>query len=261
LTPINDIALRVNVAPFAIPGRKEVALVITLGLRQPVDIQPGPPAKETVRLLTQAYSTGGDRRGPPRYNSVSLDLRPNSTGEVKYEVLSRLDLRPGRYHLRMSAESRAFAKSGSIYHDIEIPDFSATPLALSGIVISAKPSLVSGPRELLSGLLPVVPTTQREFAGHQGTAFMRIYQGGRTPIASVSVNATVTDRSGQVVFEQTDAVTAERFDRDRAADYHFALPIDRLSPGTYLLTFRAGTSTGTAATRDVHFSVSEPQPG
>ncbi len=255
LTPTEDIALRVNVAPFVIPGKKEVALVITLGLRQPIDIQPGPPVKETVSFLTQAYSTNGDRRGSPRYHTVSLELGPNPSGEVKYEVLSRLDLKPGRYHLRMSAQSRAFGKSGSIYHDIEIPDLSKAPLALSGVVLTATPSLISGPRELLAPLLPAVPTTQREFAGHQGSAFMKIYEGGKTPIAPVSINVRIVDRWDQVAFERTDTVAPERFDRHRAADYHFALPIDRLPAGTYLLTFRAALGEGVTATRDVRFIV------
>jgi VWFA-related protein len=260
LTPAQDIALRVNVAPFAIPGKKEVALVITLGLRQPIDIRPGPPVKETVSFLTQAYSTNGDRRGSPRYHTVSLDLRPNPSGEVKYEVLSRLDLKPGRYHVRMSAQSRLLGRSGSIYHDIEIPDFSKAPLALSGVVISTTPPLVSGPRELLASLLPAVPTTQREFAGHQGSAFMRIYEGGKTPIAPVSIDVRIVDRSDQVAFERTDTLAPDRFDRHRAADYQFALPIDRLSRGTYLLTFRAANSDGAAATREVRFVVRASAP-
>jgi VWFA-related protein len=255
LTPTEDIALRVNVAPFVVPGKKDVALVITLGLRQPIDIQPGPPVKETVSFLTQAYSTNGDRRGSPRFHTVTLDLRPNPSGEVKYEVLSRLDLKPGRYHLRMSAQSRAFGKSGSIYHDIEIPDFSKAPLALSGVVMSATPALTSGPRELIAPLLPVVPTTQREFVGHQGAAFVRVYQGGKAPIAPVSIRARIVDRSGRVAFERPDAVLPDRFDRHRAADFNFALPIDRLSEGVYQLNFHATLGDGIAAAREVRFIV------
>jgi VWFA-related protein len=260
LTPTEDIALRVNVAPFVIPGKKDVALVITLGLRQPIDIQPGPPVKETVSFLTQAYSTNGDRRGSPRFHTVTLDLRPNPSGEVKYEVLSRLDLKPGRYHLRMSAQSRAFGKSGSIYHDVEIPDFSKAPLALSGVVVSATPQVTSGPRELIKPLLPAVPTTQREFVGHQGAAFLRVYQGGKAPIAPVSINARIVDRSGRVAFERADAIAADRFNRHRAADYDFALPIDRLSQGAYLLTFHATLGPDVAATREVRFIVRSSPP-
>jgi hypothetical protein len=256
LTPAKDVAMRINVAPFAIPGKKEVALAITLGLRQPVSIVDGPPLKESVSFLTQAFTTNGDRRGSPRFHTVELDLRPNPSGEVKYEVLSRLDLKPGRYHIRMSATSKAFAKSGSIYHDIEVPDFSKAPLSLSGVVVSATPPLVSGPRELLAPLLPSIPTTQREFAGHRGSAYLRIYQGGKAAIVPVEIAARVVDARDRVVFEGGERVAADRFDKHRAAEYRLALPVDRLPPGDYLLTLQATAGDLPAVTREVRFMVS-----
>jgi VWFA-related protein len=257
LTPAKDIAMRVNVAPFAIPDKKEVALAITLGLRQPVDIGTGAAIKETVTFLTQAFSTKGDRRGSPRYNTVTLDLKPNASGEVKYEVLSRLDLKPGRYHIRMSAQSRALGKSGSIYYDIDIPDFSKAPLSMSGVILSTTPGLASGPRELLKMLLPAVPTSQREFAGHQGTAFFRLYQGGKGPLVPVSLMTRIVDAANAVVFDHSEVVAADRFDaRHRAADHKFALPIDAVGPGVYLLTFRAAAGDGPTAMREVRFTVS-----
>lgn len=256
LTPAKDVAMRINVAPFAIPGKKEVALAITLGLRQPVSIADGPAVKESVSFLTQAFTTNGDRRGSPRYHTVELDLRSNPSGEVKYEILSRLDLKPGRYHIRLSATSKAFAKSGSIYHDIEIPDFSKPPLSLSGVVVSTTPPLVSGPRELLATLLPAVPTTQREFAGHRGSAYLRIYQGGKAAIVPVTMAARIVDANDRVMLEQAENVAADRFDKHRAAEYRFTLPVERLQPGTYLLTLQATAGDLPAVTRDVRFMVS-----
>ena len=255
LTPAKDLALRVNVAPFAIPGKKDVALAITMGLRQPVEIGSGPSVPETMTFLTQAFSTNGDRRGSPRYHTVTLDLRPNPAGEVKYEVLSRLDLKPGRYHLRLSATSRALGKSGSIYHDVEIPDFSQTPLSLSGVVLSATPPLTSGPRELLASLLPAVPTSQREFAGHAGSAYLRIYQGGRDPIVPVWMSTRIVDVHDQVLVDSPELIPVERFDRHRAAEVRFELPARTMPPGAYLLVFSASSGRGVAVTREVRFQV------
>ena len=256
LTPAKDVAMRLNVAPFAIPEKKEVALVITLGLRQPIEAG-AKPISETVTFLAQAFTPSGKKQGSPRYNSVSLQLKPNPSGEVKYEVLSRIDVKPGRYHIRMSAQSRALGKSGSIYYDVDVPDFSKAPLSLSGVVVSAMPSLVSGPRELLKWLLPVVPTSQREFTFHQGSAFFRIYQGGKTPLLPVAIVARIVDTDNAVAFEVADAVPVSRFDRLRTAEYRFTLPIDRLFPGEYPLTFRATAGDAPSASRDVRFQVSE----
>jgi hypothetical protein len=96
--------------------------------------------------------------------------------------------------------------------------------------------------------------------GHQGAAFLRVYQGGKAPIAPVSINARIVDRSGRVAFERADAIAADRFNRHRAADYDFALPIDRLSPGAYLLTFHATLGPDVAATREVRFIVRSSPP-
>jgi hypothetical protein len=253
ITPAKDLAMRLHVAPFAVADRKEVALAITVGVRQPVGIE-GPVVQETVSFLTQAFTPSGQKRGAPRFHTVAFDLRPSPFGEVKYEVLSRLDLSPGRYHIRMSARSKALGTAGSIYHDLEVPDFTKLPVSLSGVAISAAPGLSSGPRELFKWLLPAVPTTQREFDGHQGSAFFRIYQGGRAPVVPVALDTRIVNADNRVVFEASETIGVDRFVR-RTADQTFALPIDLIGPGVYLLTFRAAVGDGIAASRDVRFTV------
>jgi VWFA-related protein len=257
ITPAKDVAMRVNALPFAKPQGNGTALVITLGLRQPVDVGIGPGVQETVRFLTQAFTPSGQKRGSPRFLTVNFDMKPNAGGEVRYEVLSWLDLGPGRYHIRLSAESTVLGKSGSIYADVEIPDFSKLPVSLSGVVISSTPQLSSGPRESLRWLLPVVPTSQREFSGHQGAAYFRVYQGGRKPLIPVGLTTRILDLDNRVLFESSETVEVDRFNRQqRAAEHTFALPIDSLGPGAYLLTFRVAAGDGPTASRDVRFTIS-----
>jgi hypothetical protein len=241
LLPASDIAMRVNIAPFAIPGKDEAALAIVVGLRQPglLGDDAERPIKEVVSRLTRAFTPEGKSRGKAIHQVVGLDLRPAAgSSEVKYELLTRLDLKPGRYHLRLAASSAVMAKSASIYEDIEIPDFEHAPLSVSGIVLSATPPLASGPVAVFRGLLPVVPTTQREFAGHRASAFFRVYQGGKAAVRPATILWRITDARDRLAIGATEAVPPEVFvtGKPRTADRTIALPLERLTPGEHLLS-------------------------
>jgi hypothetical protein len=56
------------------------------------------------------------------------------------------------------------------------------------------------------------------------------------------------------VFTRRDQLPADRFGQQRAADYQFRLPIERLKTGEYLLTLEAAIGKATAR-RDVRFAV------
>ena len=76
-------------------------------------------------------------------------------------MLTRIDLKPGRYQLRLSAHLPSQDKSGSIYYDVDVPDFSKGALLMSGAMLSVTPALAAAPRDLLLDLMPIVPTTNR----------------------------------------------------------------------------------------------------
>ena len=171
------------------------------------------------------------------------------------QLVTRLDLKPGRYELRVSAASKLRGKAGSVFTDIEVPDFSR-PLSVSGVVVRhADPALTAPPNPDVAALVPVVPTTLRDFAGSQQvTTFLRVYQGGKGKLADVSLSARIRDVHDTVVFQAPQTLTADRFDANRAAEYRLALPIEKLAPGPYLLTIE-GTLKKDTVRRDVRFQV------
>ncbi|HKB54133.1 MAG TPA: hypothetical protein VKD22_09040, partial [Ramlibacter sp.] len=86
--------------------------------------------------------------------------------------------------------------------------------------------------------LPVVPTTQREFApGASASVFMRIYQ--KKQPAPVSMVTEIRDASDQVVAREEQKFPADRFGANRSADFQWTLPLAQLAPGPYLVTFTA----------------------
>ena len=237
ILPDPDVTLRVSATPFALPNRTEAGLAIVLGVRHPPlpgDI--GARASGTLDVLTTAFAPDGRPRGSVKQIARVVG-RAGIQEQAEYEVLSRLDLPPGRYQIRVAAHSPALDRTGSVYTDVEIPDFKRDALSLSGIVLSATPSLTAAPADALSTMLPVVPTSQRTFGSQVDViAFLEVYNGRRAPTTPVAVSVTITDDSDRRVFSARESLPPDRFNQHHTALFQFQLPLERLGAGRYLLT-------------------------
>ena len=141
------------------------------GIRQPIRHGQGRTV-ERVDLQVSAFDVEGRAFGSKAFRA-DVTIRSDASGLAEYEVLSRLDLKPGRYQLRVAASVRSLDISGSLYYDVDVPDFSA-PVSLSGIVLTAMPGPEVAPRDALAAVLPVIPTARRTFTGtEQAAAFLR----------------------------------------------------------------------------------------
>lgn len=144
----------------------------------------------------------------------------------------------GRYELRVAAES--LDRAGSVFTDVEVPDYASTPLSASGLVLTpvAAPAARGGP---FAGLLDATPTIRRDFdRADRVAAVVRVYQGSRAALATVPITRTMVDQSGRTVIEDPTSLDPARFTPGRAADDRFELPIARLTPGEYLLRVDIG---------------------
>ena len=253
LVPKGDVAMQLAAAPFAVPGSKKAAIAIVVGLREPAP-QGSERVVEDVTLQVTAYDPKGDQKGSERL-SARLALRPALAPTVGYELLARLDLPPGRYQLRAAAQSGLQAKAGSIFYDLDVPDFSRGKVSLSGIAVSVGDGPVAAPKNGLAPLLPASPTTAREFdRDQQVTAFLRVYRPGGPAVGGVNVAVSILDEAGTPVFSRRGVLEGSRFTADGAADYPVVLPLDRLKPGEHLLSVTASAG-GAKASRDLRFTV------
>ena len=253
VVPARDVAMQVTAAPFVVPGKRDSTMAMVLAVREPA---PPPGEKSTrtnVDVLVGAYGPDGRRFGSQRLNAV-IQLRAESGATVQYEVLSEMRLRPGRYQLRFAAESSLHGKSGSVYYDVDVPDFSKDDFAVSGLVLAAVPSVAVAPRDAFAKLIPVVPTSRRNFwKVDQVVSFLRLYQSGKTT-APVKVNLAIRDWNDRAVFQHSELIEGASFMQTRSADYRVQLPIATLEPGPYVLTIEADAA-GKTRRRDVRFVV------
>ncbi len=200
----------------------------------------GDAAKAKVVLTVDAAgkTTGKNQK-------VALNLKPRThqlLTATGFRVLSEVEVAPGRWQLRVAGRSENSGSTGSVFYDLDVPEFDKQPLALSGLVLtSATAGLVptAGTASLLKEVLPGPATANRTFYPFDTLAlFMEIYDGEKTA-HSLDVATTLTAGDGHVAYrvaEERSTASAKG-----AAIVHTAqIPLKDIPPGIY--TLRVGVT-------------------
>ncbi len=259
-----DIPMQITAAPFAVPGAKPAAVAVVLALREAATETTG--RFKNFDVTVNAYDYRAKLQASDRFQARAT-LRPGPADVIGFEVMSRLDLMPGRYQLRVAAtEARSPtaksgadvsnpSKTGSVFYDLDVPDFAAEPLSLSGVVLAMAHAPASGASKRVGALLPVVPTTLRDFLpADEVSAFLRVYQSASRVPGAVALTSRIADGHGATVWSTNETMPPGAFAKTHAGDYRLALPLERLQAGAYLLTIEAKLGDRTAH-RDVRFTV------
>jgi VWFA-related protein len=244
--PRTEVPLALVAAPFRGAGNRTGSVALVLRLESPtetgVERRPaaGPPARHTMRVAIAALDPKA-RLVATREQTVEFTPAPNVADQPRaYELLSRLELSPGRYEVRAGVDAGTGAR-GSVFTFVDVPDFLNAPFSASGISVSAHPASPIAPADLFADLMPATPTARRVFTRtDHATAFMQIHQAADAAVP-VTVLSRILDRAGRVVFEDTRAFGADRFGGGQTADYQVSLPLSRLEVSDYLLAVQAST--------------------
>ena len=247
--PSGTLPLQVSVAPFAARNGKQAVVVVTTSVRRPVT---STHTTERWKIHTAAFDPSSLKERAAQRQSIEAALRPNATGERRFEIQSRLALRPGRYEIRSAAEVPSAA--GGVLTQVEIPDFAKARLSLSGLVLGFART---GDQDRLAELLPIVPTTIRAFPhSSRVAAFLRVYQGGDGPLLPVRMRLRIVDARMHAAIEESMTLEPSKFGARRAADCAFQLPLSKLLEGEYLLSLGASADKLTAL-REVRFRIED----
>ena len=188
----------------------------------------------------------------PVPEKIKVDLLPTSGDDFRYDVYQHLTLLPGRYQLRLHATSALVERSGTVYIDLDVPDFTRPSLTMSGYVLGTRGVDRTDP---LAKVVPIVPTSARQFEPNETiTAYLRVVQGGTGPLLPITMTAKILDVSDKVVLDTTTTMPDTAFDSYRNAPFEIDLPLQKLSHGPYLLSVTAKLGTGTVR-RDLVFRV------
>ena len=231
LLPAADVPLEAQVATFAgaEAGRGTVAIVA--GIREFV---PAPGVSTPIEVVASAFDRTGRPRGTARQ---ALELSGPDAGTAaapRTEVLSRLDLPPGEYQVRVAVSGGSPQRSASVFADVTVPRFDVVPLSMSSVVLAATAGTHTAPKGFLDPVMPVLPTARRDFApGDRVLAFLRVYQGARRKDAlrPVTLRTTVVDENGKDVASASSVIAAEAFGPARAGEQFISVPVSTLEAG------------------------------
>ena len=241
--PMGTLPMRIAMTPLlsGADGKRDVAVMLWM------DGIPG-TASQSFDIELRAYTTEGVNKLSERRTGQTAEA---STGSAAFEMLGRVALPPGRYEIRAAATLKPANLAGSVFGDIVVPEPVKNGLELSGVLLEARPAVRAGPLDVLKGLLPLVPTSRRDFL--RGTAvktYVRIHQAGTAPLQNVSVVVSIQDRKGVPIYNYPHHVAAARFDAaTRSADFDFEIPFHALESGEHLLSFDARTGDHKATQR------------
>jgi len=241
---------------WALPGLQQATVAVVVGVQQTLDAARAAgltAADRSADLVVGAF----DRNGKTIASTLqTLTNLPSARGGVvSYDVAANLPLKPGRYEIRAAVDDRQAGAVGSVYGYVEVPDYRATPVLLSGIVIDASPRRTPAIGSLPPDVVPFVPTTMRTFSpSDRVIAFARDQQGLVHSLVPGYLDARIVNDADREVFHHEERLLPDAFGANRATNLTLEVPVSSLGPGQYLLTIETRHGNDRAS-REVWFSV------
>lgn len=269
-SPMPIPGLRLTVAAAAFKGsapNASVSLVLQADGRDLAFKQKDGKYEETLDLVVIALDERAGKSKGGFHHSLNMPLQPATYQQVVrngLRVTSRFDLPPGRYQLRIAAVEANARRTGSVYYDLVVPDFTAAPLTMSGLVLTSSlagqiRTAVGSPDDDMRKALPGPPTVSREFRTTEELALMaEVYDNeGKTP-HKVDITTSLRSDDGRELFNHGDERSSSELGGPRGGyGYTARIPLTGLAPGLYVLKVEARSRLGKsqAASREVQIRI------
>lgn len=264
--PVPGLTLHVSAASFGGAGLKpSTAVIVEARGRDLAFTETAGRLNGSMAIVIVAADKDGKVRAGER-GSLTLRLLPGTYEAISQHgvrVLSRLELNPGRYQLRVAAiDVGGGRQRGSVLYDLVVPDFSKGALAMSGIALAsveASRAPTSGNDQHWRQLLAAPPTTRRDFtADDELREYVEIYDNDKGGGHRVDFVTTVRTESGEVVFRRQQVPAGEAA-KGKATINAFVtpIPLKGMSAGRYVLTSEAQSSVKdkAAVSRQIPFAI------
>jgi hypothetical protein len=250
-------------------GKASVMVTVQVGAGGFRFTEKGGLSQEVLDITVAAVDSNGKLGATD--SQIKLDLKPRTRQFVDalgFRSVSEINLLPGRYQLRVVGRAQNAALTGSVYYDLEVPDFAKGDLVMSGLLLSSATSALvpsAGAFAPLKDVLPTPATVFREFFPLDTlTVVAEIYDNKWKTPHTLDITTAVLEEKGTVRFHsdqqrKTDELTAV----GGGSFVHKAqVPLKDLPPGTYTLRVEARSRLGRneAVRRELVFRVVEPPP-
>jgi VWFA-related protein len=261
-TPVQISGLPIGISAPAFIGRgskTSVEVIAELPASElKLLIDPGHP-NLALNLLIAVADTEGHVKASEN-GEIAMELSPGSRDALtRYgiRVMSRLEVAPGRYLLRVAgADGRT---RGSVQYDLDVPDFTKSALTMSGLALASASELrrpTTGSDKNWKQRFAQPPTTVRTFTRDDELAVSgEIYANDKT-IGAVEVVTSVQNESGAILFTGRNVLEGSR-GKPSVRPHQAGFSLGSLDPGRYLLTVAARDAANpkTASSRQIPFVV------
>jgi len=246
----SGLSLAMQAAPFKGSGKEAaVALAIDIdGGALQFAPQRDNTYADTLELSFYTVNSEGKMEGFGARSELNLNLRPETYERVKaagLRVNPRLTLPPGRYQIRVGTRETGAGRAGSVFYNLEVPDFSKEPLMLSGLLLSApsaNQTVSAQPDPVAARLLPGTPTSRRDFVQTDSLSVATEVYDNSSPRQprQIDISVRLLSETGGEAFASRDTLTnagdAKKWD---TYVYTRAIPLNDVSPGRYLVRVEA----------------------
>jgi VWFA-related protein len=262
--PVGTLPVRVFAAPFKGEARNgSVLLAVELSGPDLKFERRGDVFSDQIEISLAAVNYQG-KLADSKLQVFNLSLKPDvhaitSRGGIR--LLERLNLPPARYQIRVGAHDSVGNGVGTVSYDIEIPDYSKTPFALSGVILISSNSgniMTLRPDPQLKDVLAAPPTAVRIFGRRETlTLAFQVYDDSSRLAHTVDVTTTVRSADNdRVVFKKTDERPVPAGAKSIAEWCKVEIPLADVAPGKYLLSVQAASRVGSnTAVQQLPFEV------
>ena len=242
----NGLTLTVHTAPFKGPAREaSVAVAIEVDAsRLQFTEQPNKTFADGVELSLFALDERGRQLGGTFFQ-FNLALRPETYERVRGSIVRlnpRIALPPGRYQLRVGVRETGAGEMGSVFADVQVPDYSARGLAMSGLLLTdeaARGEFSPQPDDQLpAGTLPAPATSRRAFSRNSTlSAFAEVYDSGASRDARrIEVTTTLMGEDGNAAFSSRESIAGASADvKSSRIPLSKQIVLKDVRPGRYVL--------------------------
>lgn len=249
--PQSGLTFAVHAAPFKHTA-DEASIAIAIEIDGSRLTYGAPDAKGMVANNIELSFYGLNERGKavsPSWTELNLNLRPETRERVTAHGVRanpRISLPPGRYQIRIGARETVGGQTGSVFNDLDVPDFRKEKLMLGGLLMTTPsvqqtPSIQPDP--VVSKLLPAPATSRREFPQSDVLAlYTEIYDNdtSRQP-RHIDVSLRVVSENGSEVLVSRDELVNGTAGEKPWDIYGYAkrIPLKGLAPGRYVVRIEA----------------------
>ncbi len=251
---VPETALPMRLSAVALPGplaKSQVVVALEVRADRRVLADPDHDLRDSVKYSILAANPEKGKVVAHLEREAHVVLKPTELAatapeEIAYTIETSLDLSPGHYQLRASATSARMDKGGSVYLDIDVPDYHKEPIVVGDVAIARQSGIRVPVAEstVAKGLLPILPALDRVFMAAD-TLLVAAPVGGKERATSATIQVldtggtTATSGVARVVTTSRQVRIGRLLTPISSQQIEAVLPLTGLPPGPYRLRITA----------------------